>query len=50
MIKIEPGHESICLMAQGRFAQKPVPPRTIRLGRVAQNFERDCSLGRLAQN
>ena len=30
-------------MAPGRFAQKPVPPGTIRLGRFAQNFERDCS-------
>ena len=29
--------------APGRFAQKPVPPVTIRLGRFAQNFERDCS-------
>ena len=31
------------LWAPGRFAQKPVPPGTIRLGRFAQNFERDCS-------
>ena len=30
-------------MAPGRFAQKPIPPGTIRLGRFAQNFERDCS-------
>ena len=29
--------------APGRFAQKTVPPGTIRLGRFAQNFERDCS-------
>ena len=29
--------------APGRFAQKPVPPGTIRLGLFAQNFERDCS-------
>ena len=27
----------------GRFAQKPVPPVTNRLGQFAQNFERDCS-------
>ena len=31
-------------MTPGRFAQKPVPPGTIRLGRFAQNFERDNSL------
>ena len=30
--------------APGRFAQKPDPPWTIRLGRFAQIFERDCSL------
>ena len=30
-------------LAPGGFAQKPVPPGTIRLGRFAQNFERDCS-------
>ena len=30
-------------MALERFAQKPVTPWTIRLGRFAQNFERDCS-------
>ena len=29
--------------APGRFAQKPVPPGTIRLGRFAQNFERVSS-------
>ena len=29
--------------AAGRFAQKPVPPGTIRLGWFTQNFERDCS-------
>ena len=34
----------IIIMAPGRFAQKPVPPGTIRLGRFApQIFERDCS-------
>ena len=29
--------------APGRFAQKLVPPGTIRLGRFAQNFKRNCS-------
>ena len=36
-------HPCWCATAPGRFAQKPVPPGTIRLGRFAQNFERDCS-------